>query len=80
MYCNVTWQHNGTTVNTTAEGRYRQSSADSQYKLIVELTSPSDSGIYTCTVNTDYKINETHRDIPFFPGKWDLPHVMLLIY
>ena len=36
-----------------------------QHNLTVTLTAPSDAGIYTCVVNTEFKSKETNTSIGF---------------
>ena len=61
---NVTWLHNGTVLNVTGDGKYQMFNGTAgQHKLTVRLTSPSDAGIYTCVVNTEFKLKETNRSI-----------------
>ena len=63
---NVTWLHNGTVLNITRNGKYKMFNGTAgQHNLTVTLTSPSDAGIYTCVVNTEFKSKETNRSIGF---------------
>ena len=63
---NVTWLHNGTVLNVTGDGKYQMfNGTAAQHNLTVTLTSPSDAGIYTCVVNTEFKLKETNTSIGF---------------
>ena len=63
---NVTWLHNGTVLNVTQNEKYNMFNGTAgQHNLTVTLTSPSDAGIYTCVVNTEFKLKETNTSIGF---------------
>lgn len=69
---NITWLHNGTVLNITSDGNYHTFNGTAgQHKLTVTLTSPSDVGIYTCVVNTEFELRETNKSIGFkIACKW----------
>ena len=56
---NVSWLLDGKPIAVTEGGKYQQYISGSKHKLIVKITSPDDTGNYTCVVNTVYKANET---------------------
>lgn len=69
---NITWLHNGTVLNITDDGNYHTVNGTAgQHKLTVRLTSPSDVGIYTCVVSTEFELRETDKSIGFRSAcKW----------
>ena len=69
MDYNVSWLHNWEPVAITEGGKYQQYISDTSHKLIVQITSPNDTGNYTCVVNTVYKVNETSRSLKLSIGR-----------
>lgn len=68
---NITWLHDSIMLNITEDWKYHVfNRTANQHKLMVTLSLSSDVGIYTCVVNTKFRLKETNASIGFtIPSK-----------